>query len=346
MLDSEIEKITKGQLPLVCPDNSQAAGAGSSGQVDGGLIGTVTNHLDGLGGSVLPPLGQLTDPLGTILHPLGPVTDTVGGILDHLDPLASTVGEILSPLGPVTATVGKILDPLGPIVSPLGPVLQSVTGAVGQVLEPLDPVTGAVGQVLEPLGPVTGEVGKVLEPLGPVTEAVGKVVKPLEPVTSTVGQVVKSPKPIVKPASPPSTPVTPRKPTTSTTQSVPPPPAPPAPTATPTTNPGPSAGLPVTVPTKTVCERLSGTGGKITKELGLELIDQAIQQQVLLNEVCKSDQSISTELKSWQDDLFQRLGLLNLFGVLQNQSLDDQLTKLRNQVASEKDGTVVFDSSK
>ena len=90
------------------------------------------------------------------------------------------------------------------------------------------------------------------------------------------------------------------------------------------------------------CVQIKDVKGVITKELALDLIDEAIEKKLTLTTVCKGDTSISTELQKWEEGMLKSLGFLNVFGKLIPQDPNEQLHKIRDEIAKEDDGAIIF----
>ncbi|MDQ6596018.1 hypothetical protein [Bacillus salipaludis] len=171
---------------------------------------------------------------------------------------------------------------------------------------------GKNGKITDPVNDVVGVGTKPLEPvtkpLDPVTDVVDSVTKPLEPVTKPLEPVVKPVERVVKTVEPVVTDT--KKKVEGTVQSV--------------------------------CERLNDAKGVISKELALNLIDEAHKKQVALGAVC-SDNATETEwLEKWNDGLLKSLGLLDLLGRIKLDDLVEQLEKMRDNVSKVKDGVILF----
>lgn len=187
-------------------------------------------------------------------------------------------------------------------------ITKPVNDVVGVVTKPLEPVTKVVDSGTKPLDPVTKVVDSVSEPLEPVT-------KPLEPVTKVVDSATKPLEPVVKPVEPVVKTVEPvvtetKKKVEETVQSV--------------------------------CERLDDAKGVISKELALDLIDEALKKQVALGAVCSENATETKWLEKWNDGLLKSLGLLDLLGRIMLDDPVEQLEKMRDNVSKEKDGVILF----
>ncbi|TDK59664.1 hypothetical protein E2K98_17160 [Bacillus salipaludis] len=217
---------------------------------------------------------------------------------------------------------GKITDPVNDVVGVGTKPLEPVTKVVDSVTKPLEPVTKVVDSVTKPLDPVTKVVDSVTKPLDPVTDVVDSVTKPLEPVTKVVDSVTKPLEPVTKPLEPVV------KPVERVVKTV-------EPVVTDTKKK-------VEGTVQSVCERLNDAKGVISKELALNLIDEAHKKQVALGAVC-SDNATETEwLEKWNDGLLKSLGLLDLLGRIKLDDLVEQLEKMRDNVSKVKDGVILF----
>ncbi|MGG1396590.1 hypothetical protein ABE288_01875 [Bacillus salipaludis] len=221
---------------------------------------------------------------------------------------------------PLTCEEGAVMQGKnGKITSPVNDVgtkpLEPVTKVGDSVTKPLDPVTKVVDSVTKPLDPVTKVVDPVTKPLDPVTKVVDSVTKPLDPVTKVVDPVTKPLEPVVKPVERVVKTVEPvvtdtKKKVEETVQSV--------------------------------CERLDDEKGVISKELALDLIDEALKKQVALGAVCSDNASETKWLEKWNDGLLKSLGLLDLLGRIKLDDPVEQLEKMRDNVSKEKDGVILF----
>ncbi|MEH7884084.1 hypothetical protein V7654_07130 [Bacillus sp. JJ1609] len=219
---------------------------------------------------------------------------------------------------------GKVADGIGDITDP---VFDGVTDPIGEVTDPLedtvgkitDPLKDTVGKITDPL---KDTVGKVTDPL---KETVGKVTTPVKDTVGKVADGVVSP--VIGEVNKVTTPV---KETVKTT-----------------TENAKAVAQPVVEPVKksvdqtakTTCEKLSEANGQMTKELGLELIDQALKESKALNELCPEDAALTEQLKNWTEGLLDSIGLLSLLGV--KPSEEEQLKKMREAILKEPDGTVI-----
>ncbi|WP_026573193.1 hypothetical protein [Bacillus sp. UNC438CL73TsuS30] len=210
---------------------------------------------------------------------------------------------------------GKITDPVNDVVGVGTKRLEPVTKVVDPVTKPLEPVTKVVDSVTEPLDPVTKVVDSVTKPLDPVTKPLDPVTKVVDSVTKVVDSVTKPLERVVKPVEPVVKTVEPvvtdtKKKVEETVQSV--------------------------------CERLDDEKGVISKELALDLIDEALKKQVALGAVCSDNASETEWLEEWNDGLLESLGLLDLLGRLKLDDPVEQLEKMRDLVSKEKDGVILF----
>jgi hypothetical protein len=223
------------------------------------------------------------------------------------DELLDGIGQVTDPLlepisgvtHPLEDTIGKITDPLEHTI---GKVTDPLKETIGKVT---DPLKETIGKVTDPL---KDTVGKVTDPLedtvgkvtdGVVEPVVGKVTAPVKETVKTTTETVKG---VTQPV------VEPVKETVDQTA-------------------------------KTACEKLSEANGQITKELGLELIDQAIKENKSLVELCPADSTLTQELESLTKGLLDSLGLLSLLGV--KPSEEEQLKKMKEAILKEKDGAIL-----
>jgi uncharacterized protein YjbJ (UPF0337 family) len=217
---------------------------------------------------------------------------------------------------------GELADVADPVEDALDGVTDPVDDLAGEVTDPLedtigkvtDPLEDTIGKVTDPL---EGTIGKVTDPIkdtvdkvaAPVKDTVEKVTSP---VKDTVGKVTEPLKETVKK-------------TTDTAKTVT------EPVVEPVTKT-------VDQSAKTSCEKLVAANGKITKGLALELINMALEQNILLEELCPTDATLTEELEKWTKGLFDSLGLLSMLGV---PSEEEQLKMAREAILKEPDGSVI-----
>ncbi|CAM3891633.1 hypothetical protein [Mesobacillus thioparans] len=223
----------------------------------------------------------------------------VGAITEPADELLDDVTD------PVDDAIGEVTDPLDDTI---GKVTDPLEDTIGKVTDPLD---DTIGKVTDPIkkatDPLKDTVGKVTEP---VKDTVDKVVTPVD---KTVGKVTEPVKEVVK-----ETTDTAKKVTELVTE--------------------PVKGT-VDTTAKSACEKLKAANGDITKELGLELIDKALAENKMLDELCPTDTKLTDQLESWTEDLLNSLGLLKLLGL--KPSEEEQLKKMREAILKEPDGSVI-----
>jgi hypothetical protein len=182
-------------------------------------------------------------------------------------------------------------------------------------LDTLKPALDPLELVLEPLDPVVDLVKPIIKPLDPVLNPLKPVLKPLEPVLKPIEPVLKPLEPVLKPLKPIIEPVT--KPLE------------------------PVVGGVIEIP-RTTCEKLSEAKGVITKELALELIDEAIEKKVSLSYICAGDTGITTTLLKWEEGLLSSLGLVDFIAKLNPVNPIEQLYKMRAVIEKKEDGMVLF----
>ncbi|MBT2685263.1 hypothetical protein [Bacillus sp. ISL-37] len=218
-------------------------------------------------------------------------------------------------------------DTVGVVTNPVDDLLDEVTdpldGTIGKVTDPLedtvgkvtDPLKDTIGKVTDPL---EGTIGKVTDPL---KDTIGKVTDPLKdtvdkvatPVEETVGKVTEPVKDVIKE-------------TTDTAEKV----------TEPVVEPVKKT---VDETAKTACEKLEAVNGEITKELALELIDKALAENKMLDELCPTDGTLTQQLEKWTEGLLDSLGLLSHLGL--KPSEEEQLKKLREAILKEPDGSII-----
>ncbi|MCM3765007.1 hypothetical protein [Neobacillus niacini] len=268
-------------------------------------------------------IDQLT--LNTVFGSVGPkkpgqlkvLQDLAGLPLEQLKKEIARISAGHLPLTCEDGTASEDLSgPIGLIPNPLDEVIGGVTNPLDPILQPLDPVVGGLDPVLDPLKPV---LDPVLDPLKPVLDPIKPVLDPvvglLEPVTKPLGPVLKPLEPVLKPLEPVLEQLEPV--VSETTEAV-------------------------EKTVQTVCQQVQASGGVITKELGLVLIDEALAKKVPLNQVCPTNSSVTSIVVKLQESLLNTLGLGNLLGKLIPSDPMEQLRKMREEIAKKPDGTVIY----
>ena len=234
------------------------------------------------------------------------------------------IGKITSGQLPLTCEgEEESEDAVGSITNPADELLDDVTDpvddAIGKVTDPLDdtiekvtdPLDDTIGKVTDPLKEATDPLKDTVEKVTtPVKDTVDKVVSPVD---KTVGKVTEPVKEVVKE-------------TTDTVKKV----------TDPVTEPVKGT---VDATAKPACEKLKAANGEITKELGLELIDEALAENKMLDELCPTDKTLTDQLESLTEGLLDSLGLLNLLGL--KPSEEEQLKKMREAILKEPDGSII-----
>lgn len=213
---------------------------------------------------------------------------------------------------PEEGVEGELADVTDPVEDTLDGVYDPVDDLARKVTDPLE---DTIGKVTDPL---EGTIGKVTDPIkdtvdkvaGPVKDTVEKVTNPVkdtvvkvtEPVKETVKKTTETAKTVTEPVV---------EPVIKT----------------------------VDQSAKTSCEKLAAANGKITKELALELIDMALEQNKLLEELCPTDATLTEQLEKWTKGLIDSLGLLSMLGV--KPSEEEQLKMAREAILKEPDGSVI-----
>lgn len=213
---------------------------------------------------------------------------------------------------PVEDVAGKGADPVGGVIDPATEMAEKVTepvgGAIGKVTDPVkdtaDGVTAPVKEAIEKTkDPVIDEVNKRTEPVREtVRKTTGTAKTVTEPVQKTIRKTAETAKTVTDPV------VEPVRKTVDQTA-------------------------------KTTCEKAAAANGKITKELGLELIDLAMKEKKGLDEVCPTDTTLTKQLEKWTESLLDAIGLLSLLGA--KPSEEDQLEKMREALLKEPDGAII-----
>jgi gas vesicle protein len=257
------------------------------------------------------PFEQMKKEIGKITSGQLPLTcegapEEEGELADVTDPAEDALDGVTDPVDDLT---GEVTDPLEDTI---GKVTDPLEDTIGKVTDPLedtigkvtDPLEGTIGKVTDPIqdtaDKVTGPVKDTVEKVtSPVKDTVGKVT---EPVKETVKKTTDTAKTVIEPVV---------EPVTKT----------------------------VDQSAETSCEKLEAANGKITKELALELIDMALEENKLLEELCPTEATLTEELKKWSEGLLDSPGLLSLAGI--KLSEEEQLKKMREAIAKEPDGSVI-----
>ncbi|WP_226677916.1 hypothetical protein [Mesobacillus jeotgali] len=209
----------------------------------------------------------------------------------------------------VEDTVGEVTQPVDDLVED---VTDPLDGTIGKVT---DPIEDTIGNVTNPL---KDTVGKVTDPLN---DTIGKVTDPLKdtvdkvtaPVEENVGKVTEPVKGVVEQ-------------TTDTAKKV----------TEPVVEPVKAT---VDEKAKTTCEKLEAVNGEITKELALEMIDKALAENKMIDELCPADATLTQQLEEWTEGLLDSLGLLSLLGL--KPSEEEQLKQMREAILKEPDGSII-----
>jgi hypothetical protein len=228
--------------------------------------------------------------------------------VNQLDKEIEKISSGHFPLTCVDETKQGQSDPISKITDPVKDIVDAVTKPLDPVLKPLDPVLKPLDPVLKSVEPVLKPLDPVLKPLDPVVKVVDPVVKQLDPVVKAVDPVVKAVDPVVKAVVP----VVPE--TTATVEKT----------------------------IQSACTKLSEANGVITKELALNLIDEAINKNLSFTKVCQSNTNLTSELQTWEGNLLKSLGLVNLLGKIVPMDPLQELNKFRDKISKEPDGTVLY----
>jgi hypothetical protein len=227
------------------------------------------------------------------------VEEIVGAVIQPVDDLLDEVTD------PLDETIGKVTDPLD---GKIGKVTDPLDDTIGKVT---DPLKDTIGKVTDPLKGVTDPLKDTVDKVtGPVKNTVDKVVTPVE---ETVGKVTEPVKEVVKETTDSAKKVT--EPAAEPVKEV------------------------VDETAKTSCEKLEAVNGEITKELALELIDKALAENKMLDELCPTDATLTAQLEKWTEGLLDSLGLLSLLGL--KPSEEEQLKKMREAILKEPDGSII-----
>ncbi|MBS4213619.1 hypothetical protein [Neobacillus rhizophilus] len=226
-----------------------------------------------------------------------------------LEQLKKEIEKIMSGHLPLTCadsnTAGASEDLVGKITDPIQDV-------IGGITDPLSPVTKPLEPVLKPLDPVVSVLDPVLKPvetvLDPVLQPLEPALNPLKPALKPLDPVVQQLEPVIKPLEP---------------------------VINGTVN---TANQTV----QTVCSKLQSANGVITKELGLQLIDEALAKKVDLNQVCPTDTTLTNQLVKIEESLLNTLGISKLLGLLIPNDTVSKLTKMRDEIVKKPDGSVIY----
>lgn len=142
LLGEEMNKISKGHLPLACEDGSGGGQTGSSSLIGNIDVGSSPIGADGLINPVLTAVGQGNSPLLPGTEIIDPVSK----------PILNTVGQVISPTNPIPDVIDTITNPESPVTQVLNPVVDSVTKPVlSTVSQVTNPVADTVVQVTKPV---------------------------------------------------------------------------------------------------------------------------------------------------------------------------------------------------
>ncbi|MCM3125443.1 MULTISPECIES: hypothetical protein [unclassified Mesobacillus] len=264
--------------------------------------------VSGNGGVQKPGTLQILQELGSM--PFEQMKKEIGKITSGQLPLTCE-GEEESEdaVGSITNPADELLDDVtDPVDDAIGKVTDPLDDTIGKVTDPLD---DTIGKVTDPLKEATDPLKDTVEKVTtPVKDTVDKVVSPVD---KTVGKVTEPVKEVVKE-------------TTDTVKKV----------TDPVTEPVKGT---VDATAKSACEKLKAANGEITKELGLELIDEALAENKMLDELCPTDKTLTDQLESLTEGLLDSLGLLNLLGL--KPSEEEQLKKMREAILKEPDGSII-----
>jgi archaellum component FlaC len=264
--------------------------------------------VSGNGGVQKPGTLQILQELGSM--PFEQMKKEIGKITSGQLPLTCE-GEEESDdaVGSITNPADELLDDVtDPVDDAIGEVTDPLDDTIGKVTDPLD---DTIGKVTDPLKEATDPLKDTVEKVTtPVKDTVDKVVTPVDKTVSKVTEPVKE---VVKE-------------TTDTVKKV----------TDPVTEPVKGT---VDATAKSACEKLKAANGEITKELGLELIDKALAENKMLDELCPTDKTLTDQLESLTEGLLDSLGLLNLLGL--KPSEEEQLKKMREAILKEPDGSII-----
>ncbi|MEH7075590.1 hypothetical protein [Neobacillus drentensis] len=196
----------------------------------------------------------------------------------------------------------------------VGKITEPIQDAVDVVTNPLKPITQPLKPILDPLDPVTKPLEPVLEDLDPVTKPLEPVLENLDPVTKPLKPVLEHLDPVTKPLKPVIKKIDPVL--IGTTEKV-------------------------EQVVKSVCSQLEDAKGVVTKELALSLIDEAINKNKTLSTVCQGE-PLKDELQNLEEGLLKSLNLIGILGKVVPVDSLDQLNKMREQIAKEKDGAIIY----
>ncbi|MBT2697276.1 hypothetical protein J7E79_07605 [Bacillus sp. ISL-40] len=242
------------------------------------------------------------------------VLNTVSGQSSAPKPGRLKIIQDLSslPLHQLDKELDKISSGHMPLTCEEGSKIVESSDAIGKITEPVEDVievmTNPLKTVPKPLEPIVDPFKPIVKPLELVTEPLEPVLKPLESVTKKLETVLNPLEPVTKSLDPI---------VSGTTEKV-------------------------EQIVKSVCEQMEDAKGVINKELALSLIDEAIEKKILLSSVCRGDTSLTKKLQSWEEGLLKSLGLIDLIGKVVPEDPIEQLNKMREKVAKEKEGAIIF----
>jgi len=266
--------------------------------------------VNGDGGVQKPGNLEILQELGAM--PFGQMKKEIEKITSGQLPLTcegTAEEEVEEIVGAVTQPVDDLLDEVtDPLDETIGKVTDPLDDTIGKVT---DPLKDTIGKVTDPLKGVTDPLKDTVDKVtSPVKDTVDKVVTPVE---ETVGKVTEPVKEVVKETTDSAKTVT--EPVAEPVEEI------------------------VDEAAKTACGKLEAVDGEITKELALELIDKALAENKMLDELCPTDATLTAQLEKWTEGLLDSLGLLSLLGL--KPSEEEQLKKMREAILKEPDGSII-----
>jgi hypothetical protein len=174
------------------------------------------------------------------------------------------------------------------------------------------------GSIGEHKNPIKDVIAVVTNPLEPVTKPLEPIIKPLEPILKPLEPIIKPLEPILKPLEPILTPIVPALEPLH-----------------------PVVGE-VGYALKSTCEKIKDSNGVITKEFALNLIDEAIEKNLTLSTICKSDTLVVAVLQKWEKGLLKTLGLIELLGKLTPNDPIQKLYQIREYITKQPDGAIIY----
>lgn len=87
------------------------------------------------------------------------------------------------------------------------------------------------------------------------------------------------------------------------------------------------------------CKGLRDSGGKVSKDLGIDLIDEALKKDKALTELCDENASLSKQLEQLEEGMIDKLGLGILFKTLSNE--EQRLNRMKERLERKDENYII-----